>query len=40
LNDSLVLDVEGNNWILPNMSGSPPLPRYGHSAILTGSRIL
>jgi len=27
LNDTLVLDVEGNNWIQPNVSGSPPQPR-------------
>jgi host cell factor len=27
-------------WIKPKISGTPPTPRYGHSAVLAGSRII
>lgn len=40
LNDTHVLDVNASRWIKPKISGTPPGPRYGHSAILAGSRII
>lgn len=40
LNDTFVLDVNANRWIKPKISGTPPAPRYFHSSILAGSRII
>jgi len=40
LNDTYVLDVNANKWIKPKISGTPPTPRYFHSAVLAGSRII
>jgi host cell factor len=40
LNDTYVLDVNSSRWIKPKISGTPPPPRYGHSSILAGSRII
>ncbi|KRW98198.1 hypothetical protein PPERSA_03400 [Pseudocohnilembus persalinus] len=40
LNDTYVLDVNSNRWHKPKISGTPPASRYGHSAILAGSRII
>jgi host cell factor len=36
----IVLDVNGNRWTRPTISGLPPAPRYGHSAILAGSNVI
>ena len=40
LNDTHVLDVNASRWIKPQISGTPPSKRYGHTAILAGSRII
>ena len=40
LNDVHVLDVDENTWTTPTTRGTPPEPRYGHSASLVGSRIV
>ena len=40
LNDTHVLDVNASRWIKPKISGTPPSPRYGHTAVLAGSRII
>ena len=40
LNDTHVLDVNSSRWIKPRISGTPPPPRYGHSAVLAGARII
>jgi len=40
LNDTHVLDVNSSRWIKPKISGTPPAPRYGHTAVLAGSRII
>jgi len=40
LNDTHVLDVNSSRWIKPKISGTPPTARYGHSAVLAGSRII
>jgi len=40
LNDTYVLDVNANRWHKPKISGTPPGPRYNHTAILAGSRII
>ncbi|CAD7930624.1 unnamed protein product [Amoebophrya sp. A25] len=40
LNDVYVLDVDQNMWTQPLMKGTPPEPRYGHSASLVGSRVV
>ena len=40
LNDTHVLDVNSSRWFKPKISGTPPLGRYGHTAILAGARII
>ena len=40
LNDTIVLDVNDNRWYRPKLNGIPPPARYGHSAVLAGSRIV
>lgn len=40
LNDTHVLDLNASRWIKPKIEGTPPKPRYGHTAVLAGSRIL
>mmetsp|Transcript_9225 Transcript_9225/g.22639 ORF Transcript_9225/g.22639 Transcript_9225/m.22639 type:complete len:386 (+) Transcript_9225:121-1278(+) len=40
LNDVYVLDVDQNMWTTPVVKGTPPEPRYGHSASLVGSRVV
>lgn len=40
LNDCFVLDVDENTWFQPRCRGTPPDPRYGHSAALVGTRIV
>lgn len=40
LNDTHVLDVNSSRWIKPKISGTPPGARYGHTAVLAGSRII
>jgi len=40
LNDTYVLDVHSNRWTKQKISGTPPEPRYMHSSILAGSRII
>ena len=34
------MDVNSSRWIKPKISGTPPPSRYGHSAVLAGSRII
>lgn len=34
------MDVNSSRWIKPKISGTPPPARYGHSAVLAGSRII
>lgn len=40
LNDSHVLDLNASRWIKPKVSGTPPAPRYAHSAVLAGQRVV
>mmetsp|Transcript_8306 Transcript_8306/g.16388 ORF Transcript_8306/g.16388 Transcript_8306/m.16388 type:complete len:382 (+) Transcript_8306:23-1168(+) len=40
LNDTIVLDVNENRWTRPRVNGTAPTPRYGHTAVLAGSRII
>lgn len=40
LNDTHVLDLNASRWVKPKIEGTPPKPRYGHTAVLAGSRIL
>lgn len=40
VNDTFVLDVDENTWFQPRCRGTPPEPRYGHSAALVGTRIV
>lgn len=40
LNDTYILDIDNNKWVKPNVSGIPPEPRYAHSAVLAGPRII
>ena len=40
LSDTIVLDVNDNRWYRPKLNGIPPGPRYGHTAVLAGSRIV
>ena len=40
MNDTYILDVNENKWKKPKISGTPPAPRYNHSAILAGNRII
>ena len=32
--------MNSSRWIKPKISGTPPAARYGHSAVLAGSRII
>ena len=40
LNDTYVLDVNSSRWFKPKISGTPPPPRYSHTSVLAGSRII
>ena len=40
LNDLRILDTETFVWSRLRVSGSPPLPRYGHSCNISGPDIL
>lgn len=40
LNDTYILDVNANKFTKPKISGTPPAPRYSHSAVLAGSKII
>lgn len=40
LNDVHTLDIEENTWIEPRTRGTPPEPRYAHSAALVGNRVV
>ena len=40
LNDLHVLDVNASRWVKPKTKGTAPSPRYGHSALLAGARII
>ena len=40
LNDTHVLDVNSSRWFKPKISGTPPPPRYAHTAVLAGARII
>lgn len=40
LNDTVVLDVNENRWYRPRINGTPPISRYGHTAVLAGSRVV
>lgn len=40
MNDTYILNVNTNRWSKNKISGTPPAPRYQHSAILAGSRII
>src|SRR5574343_592662 len=40
LNDTVVLDVNANVWNRPRISGTPPTARYGHTAVMAGSRMV
>lgn len=39
-NDTYVLDVDSNQWTQVRCKGTPPTPRYGHSAALVAARIV
>jgi N-acetylneuraminic acid mutarotase len=39
-NDTFVLDVDANQWTEVRCKGTPPSPRYNHSAALVGNRIV
>jgi host cell factor len=32
--------LNSSRWIKPKILGTPPQPRYGHSALLAGSRVI
>lgn len=40
LNDTHVLDLNSSRWIKPKVQGTPPSPRFGHTALLAGSRVI
>jgi len=40
LNDTYILDIDQNKWIKPHTQGTPPAPRYAHSSVLAGQRII
>lgn len=40
MNDTYQLDVNANRWHKAKVSGTPPAPRYSHSAVLAGQRII
>jgi N-acetylneuraminic acid mutarotase len=35
-----VLDLNSSRWVKLRVSGTPPCPRYAHSVILAGQRIV
>jgi hypothetical protein len=40
LNDIRILDTEKYEWARVRVSGTPPLPRYGHTANISGPDII
>lgn len=40
LNDLRILDTENFIWSRLRVSGTPPLPRYGHTSNISGSDIV
>lgn len=38
-NDVYILDIDSGQWSKPNIKGSPPIPRWGHSSISIGPNI-
>lgn len=40
LNDLRILDTDNFIWSRLRVSGTPPLPRYGHTSNITGSDIV
>lgn len=34
------MDIDNNKWINPHTTGIAPAPRYSHSAVLAGPRII
>ena len=40
LNDIRIFDINTYTWSRLRVSGTPPLPRYGHTANISGSDIL
>jgi hypothetical protein len=40
LNDLRILDTENFIWSRLRVSGTPPLPRYGHSSNISGADIV
>lgn len=40
LNDIRILDTEHFNWSRLRVSGTPPTPRYGHTANVSGADIV
>ncbi|CAD8066861.1 unnamed protein product [Paramecium sonneborni] len=40
LNDTYQMDVNANRWFKAKVQGTPPAPRYAHSAVLAGQRII
>ena len=40
LNDLRILDTENFVWSRLRVSGTPPLPRYGHSCNISGPDII
>ena len=34
------MDVNANRWFKAKVQGTPPAPRYAHSAVLAGQRII
>lgn len=38
-NDVYILDINTGQWTKPNIKGSPPIPRWGHSSISVGFHI-
>ena len=40
LNDTHVLDLNSSRWIKPKVQGTAPAARFGHTALLAGSRVI
>ena len=40
MNDTHVLDLNSSRWIKPKVQGTPPSARFGHTALLAGSRVI
>jgi len=40
LNDIRILDTDHFNWSRLRVSGTPPTPRYGHTANVSGADIV